>query len=59
MAHFCAGRRRWYGEAIEVRMPNHDLCELIDGRIMPMRPTNPEHGRIEATIGAVLDRREE
>ena len=35
-------------------MPNHDLCELIDGRIVPMSPTNPEHGRIEATIAAVL-----
>jgi hypothetical protein len=36
------------------RMPNHDLCELIDGRIVPMSPTNPEHGRIELNIGSVL-----
>jgi Uma2 family endonuclease len=36
------------------RMPNHDLCELIDGRIVPMSPTNPEHGRLEANIGGLL-----
>jgi Uma2 family endonuclease len=36
------------------RMPDHDLCELIDGRIVPMSPTNPEHGRIELNIGAAL-----
>jgi Uma2 family endonuclease len=36
------------------RMPDHDLCELIDGRIVPMSPTNPEHGRIEANISAAL-----
>ena len=37
------------------RMPNHDLCELVDGRIVPMSPTNPRHGRIELKIGAALD----
>ena len=36
------------------RMPDHDLCELIDGHIVPMSPTNPEHGRIEANISAAL-----
>ena len=36
------------------RMPDHDLCELIDGRIVPMSPINPEHGRIELNIGAAL-----
>ena len=36
------------------RMPDHDLCELIDGRIVPMSPTNPEHGRIELNIGAAI-----
>ena len=36
------------------QMPDHDLCELIDGRIVPMSPTNPEHGRIELNIGAAL-----
>jgi Uma2 family endonuclease len=36
------------------RMPDHDLCELVDGRIVPMSPTNPEHGRIEANIAALL-----
>ena len=38
------------------RMPDHDLSELIDGRIVPMSPTNPEHGRIEAKIATLLDR---
>ena len=36
------------------RMPDHDLCELIDGRIVPMSPTNPDHGRIAANIGALV-----
>lgn len=36
------------------RMPDHELCELIDGRIVPMSPANPEHGRIEANIAAAL-----
>jgi Uma2 family endonuclease len=36
------------------RMPDHDLCELVDGRIVPMSPTNPEHGRIESNIVAAL-----
>src|SRR5205823_9923078 len=38
------------------RMPDHGMCELIDGRIVPMSPTNPEHGRIELMIGAALHR---
>ena len=36
------------------QMPDHDLCELIDGRIVPMSPTNPEHGRIEANIARLI-----
>jgi Uma2 family endonuclease len=36
------------------RMPDHDLCELVDGRILPMSPTSPEHGRIEANLAAAL-----
>ena len=36
------------------RMSDHDLCELIDGRIVPMSPTNPDHGRIEVNIAAAL-----
>lgn len=36
------------------RMPDHDLCELIDGRIVPMSPANPVHGRIELNVGALL-----
>jgi hypothetical protein len=35
-------------------MPNHDLCELIDGRIVPMSPTNPDHGRIGLNLASVL-----
>ena len=36
------------------RMPDHDLTELIDGRIVPLSPTNPEHGRIEANVAVAL-----
>jgi Uma2 family endonuclease len=36
------------------RMPNHDSSELIDGRIVSMSPTNPEHGRIEANIAGAI-----
>ena len=35
-------------------MPDHDLCELVDGRIVPMSPTNPHHGRIESNIAVAL-----
>ena len=33
------------------RMPDHELTELIDGRIVPLSPTNSEHGRIARRIG--------
>jgi Uma2 family endonuclease len=36
------------------RMPDHELCELVDGRIVPMSPTNPDHGRIEMNVAAEL-----
>jgi len=36
------------------RMPDHELTELIDGRIVSLSPTNPEHGRLEIKIGALL-----
>jgi Uma2 family endonuclease len=36
------------------RMPDHELTELIDGRIVHLSPTNPDHGRIEATFAALL-----
>jgi Uma2 family endonuclease len=36
------------------RMPDHELTELIDGRIVPLSPTNPEHGRLEVKIAALL-----
>src|SRR5262249_54264386 len=36
------------------RMPDHELTELLDGRIVPLSPTNPEHGRIEASVSRAL-----
>jgi Uma2 family endonuclease len=36
------------------RMPDHDLTELIDGRIVVLNPTNPEHGRLEANASRAL-----
>jgi Uma2 family endonuclease len=36
------------------RMPDHELTELIDGRIVPLSPTNPEHGRLEANVAGVI-----
>jgi Uma2 family endonuclease len=36
------------------RMPDHDLTELIDGRIVILSPTNSEHGRIEANVSRAL-----
>jgi Uma2 family endonuclease len=36
------------------RMPDHELTELIDGRIVPLSPTNPEHGCIEVNVAAAL-----
>ena len=38
------------------RMPDRGPCELVDGRIVPMSPTNPEHGHIESNIAAELHR---
>ena len=37
------------------RTPGLGPCELIDGRIVPMTPTSPEHGRIEGNVFRVLD----
>lgn len=39
------------------RLADHELCELVDGRIVPMSPTNPEHGRIEMNVAAALRNR--
>ena len=36
------------------RMPDRGPCELVDGRIVPMSPTNPDHGRIELNIATAL-----
>ena len=36
------------------RMGCDEPCELVDGRIVLMSPTNPEHGRIEANIAAAI-----
>jgi Uma2 family endonuclease len=41
------------GEELEA-MPNHDLCELVLGRIVPMSPTGGEHGRIEGNLYEAL-----
>ena len=35
-------------------MPDLGPCELIDGRIVRMTPTSPEHGRVEVNAAAVL-----
>lgn len=45
--------RRISGDEL-ARMPDHNLCELIDGQIVPMSPTSPEHGRIEANIAGAI-----
>lgn len=37
-----------------VRMPGLDPCELVAGRVVPMTPTNPTHGRIEVNVAAAL-----
>jgi Uma2 family endonuclease len=37
------------------RMPGVGPCELIDGRIVPMSPTNVEHGRIEFRFGKLIE----
>lgn len=37
-----------------LRMPGLDPCELVAGRVVPMTPTNPTHGRIEANVAAAL-----
>src|ERR1043165_1574941 len=37
------------------RMPDHELTELIDGRIVRLSPTNPEHGRIEFKVAALIN----
>ena len=35
-------------------MPELNPCELVAGRVVPMTPTNPTHGRIEANVAAAL-----
>lgn len=37
-----------------LRMPGVNPCELVAGRVVPMTPTNPTHGRIEANVTAAL-----
>ena len=36
------------------QMVDIDLCELVEGRIVPMSPTTDEHGRLELNLGAAL-----
>jgi Uma2 family endonuclease len=37
------------------RMGDLGRCELIDGRVVRMNPTNPRHGQIEVRIAAALE----
>ena len=37
-----------------MRMPGLDPCELVAGRVVPMTPTNPTHGRIEVNVAVAL-----
>ena len=37
------------------RTPGLGPCELIDGRIVAMAPTSPEHGRVEGNVFRILD----
>jgi Uma2 family endonuclease len=34
--------------------PDLGPCELVDGRIVPLPPTRPEHGEIELNLGSEL-----
>jgi Uma2 family endonuclease len=36
------------------RLPDQGRCELVDGRIVPLSPTGPEHGEIELDLGSEL-----
>jgi Uma2 family endonuclease len=36
-------------------MPDVGPCELADGRIVPMPPTSPEHGRSENNASRIID----
>jgi Uma2 family endonuclease len=45
--------RRITGEEL-AQMPDTGLCELINGRIVPMSPTGEEHGRIEGNVYEAL-----
>lgn len=38
-----------------LHMADRNPCELVDGRIVPMSPTNPDHGRIEVNIASALN----
>lgn len=37
-----------------LRMSRGKACELVAGRVVPMTPTNPTHGRIEVNVAAAL-----
>jgi Uma2 family endonuclease len=37
-----------------LRLPHLNPCELVNGRIVRMTPTNADHGRIELNVGAAL-----
>jgi Uma2 family endonuclease len=37
-----------------LRLPQLNPCELVNGRIVRMTPTNADHGRIELNVGVAL-----
>lgn len=37
-----------------LRCPDLGPCELVDGRIVPLTPTRPEHGEVELDLGSEL-----
>lgn len=37
-----------------LRLSGRNPCELVAGRIVPMTPTSPAHGRIEVNVAAAL-----
>jgi Uma2 family endonuclease len=37
-----------------LRYPDLGPCELVDGRIVPLTPTRPEHGEVELDLGSEL-----
>jgi Uma2 family endonuclease len=53
MAPLSADQRLITGEEL-ARMGDVGRCELVDGRVVPMSPTGPRHGEVEARIAELL-----